>query len=442
MDLIRALRFDQISRCPKVAFVGSGGKTSAIFQCAREYNRPVLVTATTHLAVDQIALADQHFFADAISELKERIPPGVTLITGRIQNDTNRTSGVTTAQLALIQALADANEIPLLIEADGSRQRPLKAPAGHEPPIPEFVDAVVVLAGLSGLEQELTEETVHRPEIFSEITSLQIGNRITPKALNQVLMHPTGGLKNIPAQAQRRIMLNQADTHRLQALATGMSRNLLEGYDGVLVTAFHPQFHIHAVHEPIAGVILAAGESTRFGETKQLLDWHGRPLVWHVAQQALRAGLEPVIVVCGEDIDRVEQALQGLRVKLIHNPNWQHGQGSSVRVGTAAVSKKNGGILFLLADQPQISVQLLHTLIIKHAQTLAPICGPLVDGQRGNPVLFDAQTFPDLMELSGEKGGRKLFSKYPVHWVPWHDATPLLDVDTPADYARLLELKP
>ena len=65
----------------------------------------------------------------------------------------------------------------------------------------------------------------------------------------------------------------------------------------------------------------------------------------------------------------------------------------------------------------------------------------MIDGQRANPVLFDQVTFKDLSALSGEVGGRKLFSKYGVEWIPWYDHAALLDVDTPEDYTRLQELK-
>ena len=95
----------------------------------------------------------------------------------------------------------------------------------------------------------------------------------------------------------------------------------------------------------------------------------------------------------------------------------------------------------MLADQPQIPLPLIQALINAHVQKMKPITGPMIDGQRANPVLFDQVTFKDLADLSGELGGRKLFSKYGVEWIPWHDPAPLLDVDTPGDYARLLELK-
>jgi molybdenum cofactor cytidylyltransferase len=70
---------------------------------------------------------------------------------------------------------------------------------------------------------------------------------------------------------------------------------------------------------------------------------------------------------------------------------------------------------------------------------MSPITAPLVDGQRGNPVLWDRSTFSDLMKLEGDAGGRQLFSRLAIDYLPWHDSGVLLDVDTPEDYQRLID---
>lgn len=93
----------------------------------------------------------------------------------------------------------------------------------------------------------------------------------------------------------------------------------------------------------------------------------------------------------------------------------------------------------MLADQPHTPVELIASLVEAHAGTLSPLVAPLVQGQRANPVLFDRATFPDLLSISGDQGGRVLFSRYPIQWVPWHDPAVLQDIDTPEDYQRLLE---
>ncbi len=234
-------------------------------------------------------------------------------------------------------------------------------------------------------------------------------------------------------------MLNQTDSLELQSQAASLQSDLLSKFEAVIISSHNLPSKIHAVHEPIAAVILAAGESRRFGSPKQLLNWHGQPFVHHVAQSAIQAGLNPVIAVCGAEMEAIQQALSDHPVEIVYNPDWQQGQGTSVRFGTQAVNSRCGGILFMLADQPQISVPLIRSLVESHAQGLKPITGPLIDGQRGSPVLFDRITFDDLLSLSGEVGGRKLFSKYSVNWISWLDPAALFDVDTPEDYASLLE---
>jgi molybdenum cofactor cytidylyltransferase len=97
-----------------------------------------------------------------------------------------------------------------------------------------------------------------------------------------------------------------------------------------------------------------------------------------------------------------------------------------------------GGAIFLLVDQPQVTVHVLQALVSRHAEGLFPVIAPLVADKRGNPVLFDRTTFPELMKLEGDVGGRAVFRKYPVEYIPWHDEGLLFDVDDEDDYRKLL----
>jgi molybdenum cofactor cytidylyltransferase len=442
MNLKQALR---LSDTPCLALVGAGGKTTALFQLARELPPPVIVTATTHLHVDQIKLADSHWVGEKLENLidLEDNLCGVMLITGPVDGD--RTKGLDKHLMSRLRAVCDDHALPLLIEADGSRQHPLKAPAEHEPPIPEFVETVVVVAGLSGLGKPLTEKYVHRVGRFRRLVQLPSkrvdespGEEIiTPKMIVKVLTHPEGGLKNIPAKARRVALLNQADTPELQSIGGKMTRDLLAAFDAVLVgTLEHSNLQ---TFERTAGIVLAAGESRRFGQPKQLLDYHGQPFVRTVAQTALSAGLSPVIVVTGANAGQVEAAIHDLPITINRNPDWKDGQSTSLKTGLEALPGEIGAAIFLLADQPQVTPTVLRALVEQHSADLAPIVAPLVAGQRANPVLFDRVTFPDLLALTGDVGGRAIFSKYPVNYLPWHDEDLLVDVDTKDDYQNLKE---
>jgi molybdenum cofactor cytidylyltransferase len=438
LSFVQALR---VHSSPSIAFIGAGGKTTAMFQLARELPQPVIVTATSHLGAWQIGLADLHLITEtpaALEELEHGLK-GIILVTGEI--DGERTKPIHSDLLNWIHQFCGYHAIPLLIEADGSRQKPLKAWAEHEPPIPPFVEVVVQVVGLSGLGKPLREEYVHRAEIFSRISGLKMGELITADSLVQVLTDTASRAKNTPARARKVVLLNQADTPELQSYARGLSPALMTSYDSVIISSLKQQ-EIFAVNEPIAGIVLAAGESTRFGKPKQLLDWKGEPFVRAVANTALQAGLSPVLVVTGANAEKVEFALNGLNVTITRNEHWKTGQASSIRAGIEALiaphSHQTGGALFLLADQPQLTGSIIRALLEKHAHGLYPVVAPMVMDQRANPVLFDRITFPDLSTLEGDVGGRAIFQKHRVEYLPWHDDRLLLDVDTPEMYQRLI----
>ena len=160
----------------------------------------------------------------------------------------------------------------------------------------------------------------------------------------------------------------------------------------------------------------------------------------HVVETALNAELKPVLVVTGANADQLSQVIEDLPVQIIHNPLWQSGQSTSLNAGLKAIDESISAVIFLLADQPQINELLIRALVAEHEASLSPIVAPLIDDQRGNPVLFDRVTFPDLFEISGDVGGRAIFDRFPIKWVDWQDPNILLDVDTEEDYQQLINL--
>jgi len=234
--LLQAL---DIAHTPVVAFVGAGGKTTAMLELARAM-APAIVTTTTHLSVDQACLADRHVaWADDGSgvPLRPEDTVGVTLVTGPADSATARLPGLSGRQWAGLRAWCALHRRPLLVEADGSRQRPLKAPAPHEPAIPADVDAVIVLAGLLGLGLPLDDEHVHRAAMFAALTAAPLGEPVTLTALAAALRHPDGGLKHIPPGARRVALLNQADTHELRAQGARIARSLLPAFESIVVAS-------------------------------------------------------------------------------------------------------------------------------------------------------------------------------------------------------------
>jgi molybdenum cofactor cytidylyltransferase len=151
-------------------------------------------------------------------------------------------------------------------------------------------------------------------------------------------------------------------------------------------------------------------------------------------------GLTPIVVVLGAEGGKIRHALEGEEVIFAENPDWEQGQSSSVRAGLAAVGDSVEGVVFLLSDMPLVGGDLVKALVVRHRGTLAPIIAPQFAGRRANPVLFDLNTFPELLKLQGDAGGRALFKTFPVEPVEWSEDI-FLDVDTIEDIQRMERLE-
>jgi len=184
----------------------------------------------------------------------------------------------------------------------------------------------------------------------------------------------------------------------------------------------------------IAAIVLAAGRSTRMGGPNKLLaEIGGRPLVRFAVEEALASRAKPVIVVTGHERERVEAALAGLPVGLVHNPDFAQGLGTSLRAGITAVPAEADGAIVCLGDMPQVDAALIDRLIAAfdpEKGALAVV--PTIDGHRGNPVLWSRRFFPDLTAIEGDVGARHLIGRYgeAVAEIPVGKAA-LVDVDTP-----------
>ena len=203
-----------------------------------------------------------------------------------------------------------------------------------------------------------------------------------------------------------------------------------------IVTRPQPRADVVPPHpKRIAAVVLAAGRSTRMGGPNKLLaEIARRPLVRIVAEEALASRADPVIVVAGHQRAEVEKALAGLRVRIVHNPDFAEGLGTSLRAGIAAVPADSDAAIVCLGDMPRVDAALLNRLIAAFDPDRgALVVVPTFEGKRGNPVLWSRRFFPDLMAIEGDVGARHLIGRYSeaVAEVPVEGKAALIDVDTP-----------
>lgn len=190
----------------------------------------------------------------------------------------------------------------------------------------------------------------------------------------------------------------------------------------------------------IAGLVLAAGASTRMGRQKLLLPVGGRALVRLAVERALAAGLQEVVVVVGGDATAVQEALAGLPVRTVVNPRFAEGLSTSLRAGLAALDPDTEAVVVTLGDQPLVDPEVTRRLVAAYRARGAPVVVARYRDGRGHPVLFAASVFPELQAASGDEGGRAVIARVPerVVEVPV-DAPAPADVDTPEDYEALRE---
>jgi molybdenum cofactor cytidylyltransferase len=189
----------------------------------------------------------------------------------------------------------------------------------------------------------------------------------------------------------------------------------------------------------IAAIVLAAGRSSRMAPRNKLIEpVAGKPIVARVAGVAIASGADPVVVVTGFEAARVAAALEGLNVTLVHNPAFADGLSSSLKAGLDALPLDCDGALILLGDMPEIGSSDLAALITAFAARDS-ICVPVHRGERGNPILWGASYFTEMMALSGDVGAKQLIARHADHVieVPVGFAGILADIDTPSDLARL-----
>ncbi|HET9717778.1 MAG TPA: molybdopterin-binding/glycosyltransferase family 2 protein [Pseudolabrys sp.] len=191
----------------------------------------------------------------------------------------------------------------------------------------------------------------------------------------------------------------------------------------------------------VAGLVLAAGRSTRMGAiNKMLAEIRGKPLVRIAAEQALASNAHPIIVVTGHDREKVDAALNGLPVRRVHNPDYADGLGSSLKAGIAALPQDADGVVVCLGDMPQVDAALINRLIAAFdPERGALIVVPSIEGRRGNPVVWSRRFFPDLMSIQGDVGARHLIGNYTeaVMEVPLTGAGALTDIDTPESFSAV-----
>jgi molybdenum cofactor cytidylyltransferase len=190
----------------------------------------------------------------------------------------------------------------------------------------------------------------------------------------------------------------------------------------------------------IAAVVLAAGKSTRMGSNKLLKPVSGKPMIRQTVETVLQSRASPVVIVTGHDAGPLREALKGLNVVFVDNPQFAQGLSTSLAAGVASLPATVDGVLMVLGDMPLVPATTLNKLISAFdPQEGRSICVPVYQGERGNPILWGRQHFGELASIKGDRGAKVLLVVNSDHVVdvPVGNEGVLTDFDTPDSLAKL-----
>ncbi len=191
----------------------------------------------------------------------------------------------------------------------------------------------------------------------------------------------------------------------------------------------------------VAGLLLAAGSSTRMGTNKLLIRLDGESLVRRAARCCLAARLDPVLAVVGHEHDRVGEELADLPVRLVANPDFARGVQTSLRAGIAAVPDSAAAAVVVLADMPLVTGEMIGAVVRRFRDCRAPLVISEYGGVSAPPTLYARSLFAELGGNGGEGGGKRVVRRHRdeasvLAWPP--DRLP--DLDAPGDLERIREI--
>jgi molybdenum cofactor cytidylyltransferase len=192
----------------------------------------------------------------------------------------------------------------------------------------------------------------------------------------------------------------------------------------------------------VAGVVLAAGTSSRLGRPKQLLEIEGKPLLQHILDAVATGPFDQVVVVLGHASEEIAARIHlPVGARIVVNPDFALGQSSSLRAGLRAASGETSAAVILLGDQPGVSPEAMRMVVEAWRAGDGPVVQAAYQGRNGHPTLLDRSVWPAAESAEGDEGARSILNRH-REWRTTVEigVPPPEDIDTEADYVRVKAL--
>ena len=407
-----------------IAITGAGGKTSLLFALQRKFCREgkrVIVTTTTHMLDEKdrpsVIIRSSSFdqLIDTIPKMLDHFGYVVVAEEDPGRNKIRAVTGVT-GWITKLSKLCDV----LLIEADGARRLPVKAPGPEEPVIPDEADVVLGVIGLSALHRPISE-IAFRSEALAGLLGKTVSDPFETEDLLPLILSENGLRKNV-RNRRFEVILNQADNLT--------DKNDLEEVHEIAEKAAKYRIPIHICSltpcRKLSLILLAAGNSVRYGANKLMTEMPDGRRMYQVMLDMLddtvnrfrteeyryrfRTELS-VTVVTQEKYNELAEAAVEKSFRVFFNPAPERGIASSLQTGLSQ-NLDADACLFTVCDQPSLSAETLETIIRCFLEGGSGIVCASAGGVPGNPCLFSSEFYRELMALSGDRGGKQIVKKH------------------------------
>ncbi len=437
-----------------VSFYGAGGKTTFLLRLAEELsreNKKVILTTTTKIFPQQqfpeIITSDMDAAREKLRLLLERENVAVL---GSALLPNGKIDGLDTSLIG--ELFAEGLAPYILVEADGAARRPIKGYAWHEPVIPPSSTVIVPLLGSDALGLPIAGGYVHRPELLAAQIGALEGEPIGTEQLIRCLAFMLDRGREQAPFARAVPVINKADLFKDEVQARSVARAFAafspSGVSCLLFAALARDFPVRYIWrrpfaEPfISCAILAAGFSRRMGEDKLALCLGGETILGHAVENARQSGADEVFIVTRPEQEWVVRQFSKMGIRIVPNPYSARGMSTSVQAAISASHPLTQGIIFALGDQPFIAPRVYRSLVKSYKEGLNLVTYPYYQNKKGNPQLFDRRTWPLLMKLRGDQGGRGIIPQIPdegIRGVEMPCSGINMDIDTAEEYERYRE---
>lgn len=425
-----------------VSIIGAGGKTSLMtalgYELAEQGWR-VLATTTVPTAAYQLDLMPTALKADA----------GTQKISKALSDDRfvflyqsvigNILYGLGRESISRVVDTVDSDV--LLVEADNANGLPLKAPLPNEPNIPPETSLVIPVASTAILGHPLDPHHVYNLPAIIEKYGFAENSRIKGAWLAQILRDEELGLRNVPRGVRVIPFLNQTLTRsHARGRARMVARLILKSsrFHSVVIGSVRGEEQVYEVQRPVGAVVLAAGLSTRMGESKMRLPWaEGRTILEHVIEQLIKSRVDHITVVTGHQAREIKNLVKHLAVDVVFNKDYKTGEMlSSIKAGIGAMPSNIAAVLIVLGDQPRIQPRTVYQVMSAYAEGENDLIVPSFQMKRGHPVLIGRRYWGEILNLSENASLRDVMNAHAsrIRYVNIDNDSILRDVDTPQDY--------